>query len=276
MTAFLSKLTNSVEPYLGREALAWLPEASADGPDTLGSRALSRLHRRESERQRNLERIVELASEEMQEDVADDVVAADWLALFFDLAQNAGTDLPQHLWARLLAVQVAIPDAVFKRTLLHLHAMDHWEIEAFAEYCSFAFAFESGWRFVFDETITRPQMWGYVRGNDYTQHFITIGLLASEMATLAAGPSKGLRLRYYENEYELKGMIQPAQGEKSRETAVIGYRRFTVTGQQLTKAIRAKTYYGYARNVVQALAREHDVLLQALDDSPSAAMPSAD
>jgi hypothetical protein len=265
MTEFLSKLTASVETYMGRDALSWLAEEAGEGTDALGTRALARLHRREIEHQRNLERIVELASEELQEDVSSDAVAADWLALYFDLAQDVEQDPAQRLWARLLALQVAVPDAVYKRTLVHLHRMEQWEVEAFAEYCSFAFAFESGWRFVFDEALTRQEIWGYVRGNDYTQHFINIGLLAPELAPLAAAQSKGLLIRYYEKQYELMGQ-PPASTDDPQEPAQVGYRRFTVAGQQLTKAIRAKTYYGYARNVIKALECERRVEFRPVED----------
>lgn len=269
MTAFLSKLTASVETYLGRESLPWLAESSGEEADAIGSRALSRLHRREVERQRNLERIVELASEELQEEVSDDAVAADWLAVYFDLAQDVGHETVQVLWARLLALQIALPDAVYKRTLVHLHRMEQWEVEAFAEYCSFAFAFESGWRFVFDETLTRQEIWGYVRGNDYTQHFINIGLLTPELTLLAAASSKGLRIRYYEKEYELAGP-PAAASDQPAEPAQVGYRRFTVAGQQLTKAIRAKTYYGYARNVIKALESERRIEFRPVEDDGGA------
>lgn len=275
MTAFLSKLTSSVEPHLGRDALPWLAESAGDGADDLGTRALARLHRRELERQRNLERIVELASEELQEEVSDEAVAPDWLSLYFSLAQDVEQEPTQRLWARLLALQVAVPDAVYKRTLVHLHRMEHWEVEAFSEYCSFAFAFESGWRFVFDEAVTRQEIWGYVRGNDYTQHFISIGLLVPELTQLTAAQSKGLLIRYYEKQYELKGPLPPASPDEPQAPGQVGYRRFSVAGQQLTKAIRVKTYYGYARNVIKALETERRIDFRLVEDDVGGASPGA-
>jgi hypothetical protein len=266
MTVFLKKLTSSLGPLVGGESLAWL-EQHSDGEKLLEARVATRLNLREARRQKNLEAIFALAAEELQEEVSDDPVFEDWLALYVDLAGDVADATAQQVWARLLALQIAVPDAVFKRTLLHLHSMDLWELNAFAEFCSFAFAFESGWRFVFEENITRPETWGYTRGNDYTQHFINTGLLSPEVSRLRMGLSKGgMRIRYYEKEYGLAPDSTESTSGLAFPDAEFGYRRFTVTGQQLTKALRAQTYYGYARNVISRLATEHKVEFQWLDE----------
>lgn len=253
MTDFQTKLTAAIAALVGPESL---PSTTADRPAP-EQRARQRIARRALERQANLERIVEMALTETPAEFNEETLAPDWLTLFFDYAQDVGNETAQLLWARVLAAYAANPDRVFKRTLVELHAMDQWEIDAFNEYCSFAFALESGWRFMVEETLTRQEIWGYVRGNDYTQHFIDIGLLSPEMSVIRSKSSRGIHIRYFEKEYELAGPHASEDGTSTDPS--FGYRKFTPTGQQLARATRPKTYYGYARNLIKALNEERGI-----------------
>jgi hypothetical protein len=254
MTDFLAKLTASIEPLIGADSLP--SEAAAPRPP-LEERARLRVDRREILRQQNIERIVELAVAEMPVEVCEGQVPNDWLIQFFDVAQDVCDDRAQPIWARLLALGIADPDAIFRRTLTHLKNMDQWELEAFVEYCGFSFLLESGWRFIFEDEFTRQQIWGYVRGNDYTQHFINIGLLSPETALIRPTSSKGLRIRYFDQEYELASSSN-AEAAHTQD-ACIGYRKFTPVGQQIGMAIRSRAFYGYARNIIKALGSERHI-----------------
>lgn len=267
MTTFLHKLTNSIESLIGPESLPG-SESAAVGP-SLEERAQLRVNRHEIQRQQNIERIVELAAAELPGEVSEGAVSRDWLIQFFDFAQDVSEASAQQFWARILATYIANPDAIFKRTLVQLRSLDQWELEAFIEYCSFSFALESGWRFMFEESLTRQEIWGYVQGNDYTQHFINIGLLSAETAVMRPAAAKGLRIRYFEKEYELAEPAK-ADGENAQTPDPrFGYRKFTPTGQQLAKAVHAKTYYGYARNLIKALDSERKVQFNLIEAAAS-------
>ncbi|QXP84240.1 DUF2806 domain-containing protein [Methylococcus sp. Mc7] len=226
-----------------------------------GSRALARTAHREAKRQRNIERILELALAGPTETESELPLRPDWMDLFFRLAQDVGEAEAQAFWARVLAKETSAPGFYSRRSLVALSQMDEWELAGFSEYCAFVFAFESGWRFLFDESLTRQEMWSYVRGNDLTQHFIGIGLLAPEPGVLS-GSSRGLRVNYFDRVYEIAAT-------EAENPGAVGYRKFSPTGQQLAAAVRVKPFNGYARNLIKRVREECGVALEAVEVQPS-------
>jgi hypothetical protein len=242
----------------------------------LDARAVARADKLAGLRHQNLERILRLAQQATPPAEINKAVAHSdgWLAQFLNFAQDVADESAQQFWADILAHYLANPDSVFKRSLFQLHQMDLWELEAFIEYCAFSFSLESGWRFMFEETLTRQELWGYVQGNDYTQHFINIGLLSGDISTLNARSARGMRIRYAEKEYALQSSVptqtdaaaaEQGNGVVTTPTASFGYRKFTPAGQQLAHAVRAKNFYGYARNLIKALDTERGVVFQLIE-----------
>jgi hypothetical protein len=238
----------------------------------LESRAATRANTLAGLRQQNLERILGLAQQAAAPAEINKAVphSDGWLVQYLNFAQDVTDETAQQFWADILVNYLADPDSVFKRSLFQLHQMDLWELEAFTEYCAFSFRLESGWRFMFEEALTRQELWGYVQGNDYTQHFINIGLLSGDISTLNARSARGMRIRYMEKEYELQRPVavqtDAAQIDGLITTsAAFGYRKFTPAGQQLAHAVRAKTFYGYARNLIKALDSERGVVFQLIE-----------
>lgn len=192
-----------------------------------------------------------------------DVPDRGWLDLFLHLSSFAGSALEQEIWARILVLELAEPRTISRRALQFLHLMDHWELEAFVEYCAFAFSFESGWRFMFEGDLVRREIWSYGREADLSHHWIDVGLLSHETSTLAPHRIAGLPLLYRSKCWEVKlsdvvelGVVDP-----------IRYRKFTALGQQIASALATKTFNGYARNVIKVLQGQHDhVLFTSMED----------
>lgn len=187
---------------------------------------------------------------------------ASWLQVFLKLSGDAASEVEQQVWGHLLAQEIAEPKTVSKRTLQYLHGMDLWEIEAFSEYCAFAFSFESGWRFMFEGELARREIWAYGREVDLTQHWIDVGLLSGESSILALRNAAGLRLTYRAKTWE----VRLNQEAGSEERAPIGYRKFSAIGQQISSAFSLKTFNGYARNLIQALAGQGQAVFSPLPD----------
>jgi hypothetical protein len=105
-----------------------------------------RLHR-EARRQINLERIMLGAAADAlpDDEVSQDPVDDDWIARFFNAAQEVTNDDLQKVWSRLLAREVAKPGCVSLRTLEVLRNLSPQEARLFDE-----------WRVHFCET--PPQM----------------------------------------------------------------------------------------------------------------------
>jgi len=187
---------------------------------------------------------------------------AGWIQAFLRLSGDATSEMEREIWGRLLALEIAEPRTVSRRTLQFLHAMDLWEVEAFTEYCAFAFSFESGWRFMFEGEAARREIWSYGREIDLTQHWVDVGLLSGEPSTLTLRNAKGLRVLYRSKSWEVR-----SDEACSPEGAFpIRYRKFSTIGQQISSALSFKIFNGYARNLIQALEQEGQVVFSLIPD----------
>ena len=219
----------------------------------LDDRAAERGFQVERQRQENLESIFRLAAQCPVEDGAKPGTPdGGWLGLFIEGAQDAVQELEQGIWARWLAVEIASPGTISRRSLAFLRTLNAWELESFHEYGAFAFAFESGWRFLFEDERARREIWTYGREIDLTTHWVEIGLLSAEVSTLLTGKSRGLRIVYRQRTWQVTAIDQDATATEPTEWG-LRYRKFTAIGQQLADAMTFKTFNGYARNVIKAL-----------------------
>lgn len=194
-----------------------------------------------------------------------DVPDQGWMEAFLTLAGDASSDLERETWARLLVLELGEPRTVSRRTLHFLHQMDLWELKSFGDYCAFAFAFESGWRFMFEGDHVRREIWSYGRESDLSQHWIEVGLLAREVSTLSLHRLAGLPLVYRSSRWEVKAV----DAESSESCEPIRYRKFTALGQQIAATLVAKTFNGYARNVLKNLQDHHRVIFSSIQPPDS-------
>lgn len=181
-----------------------------------------------------------------------------WLLRFMECAKAASHDLEQTIWARLLCQELHSPGAFARRTLAFLRDMDLWELESFTEYCSFAFNFESGWRFMVEDDLARREMWAYGRETDLTQHWVDLGLLAGDIAHMDLRRLNGLRLGYHDQVWELKSESadQPAKVPEQKRRQ-LSYRKFTTLGQQIASVLEPRLRSLFARNVIQSFNGTH-------------------
>ena len=219
----------------------------------LDDRAAERGVQVERQRQENLECIFRRAAQCPVEDGAKPGAPdSGWLGLFIEGARDAEGELEQGIWARWLAAEIASPGTISRRSLAFLRTLNAWELESFHEYGAFAFAFESGWRFLFEDERARREIWTYGREIDLTAHWVAIGLLSAEVSTLIGGKSRGLRIVYRNRSWQVTAIDQDAAAIEPTTSGLV-YRKFTAIGQQLADAMTFKTFNGYARNVIKAL-----------------------
>ncbi len=132
-----NKLIDAVERATGRpwlrrreaqadaEAKVVLAKADAEAKE-IGFRVSERLSYLEARRQRNIEAITAGALREWPADISDEPVKEDWVAQFFNLAQDVGDEQMQGLWARLLAGEVAHPGSYSPMTLSVVRCLHVW------------------------------------------------------------------------------------------------------------------------------------------------------
>jgi hypothetical protein len=98
-------------------------EADTNGQETSivisdGSTAIqSRLFYQEAKRQKNLVQIAQVATDEIPDSVSDEPVDEDWVARFFNHAQDISNEELQEIWGKILAGEVANPNTFSLRTL---------------------------------------------------------------------------------------------------------------------------------------------------------------
>lgn len=194
-------------------------------------------------------RLVGLASDQIKSGMS---VELGWISLFVIGAKEASHEIEREVWAGLLIAQLNELGSVNKRTLNFLSEMEVWELEAFIAYSGFAFHFESGWKFIFDEDFAWRELWSYGREVDLTRHWMDLGLVGSLRAELDASSAKLLRIGYGDQSWEIG---PPLSGAEDR-LAKIKYLKFSALGQQLASAVKGKSYKLYARNLVKNIREQ--------------------
>lgn len=95
-------------------------------------RALRRFVSVETERQRNLERIIQGAQEALPPTVSSKDVDNDWATHFFDCAKDVSNEDIGKVWSRILAGEIANPGATSRRALEALRTMDRDDAQLFS------------------------------------------------------------------------------------------------------------------------------------------------
>ncbi len=86
----------------------------------------------EERRQQNINRIVELASQQLPIEITrTKSVEEDWMTQFFNFSQDVGNEEIQCLWAKVLAGEVAKPGSFSLRTLDTLRLMQQADAQKF-------------------------------------------------------------------------------------------------------------------------------------------------
>lgn len=205
---------------------------------SIEQRTDNRLIIKEESRQENLENIAVQAKLELPEKVSDKKLDDDWVAQFFEHAQDVHDGDMQKLWARILAGEIASPETYSKRTLQFLKTLDKWEAEKFSELCSFVTKDKGGWNIIFDLALSE-KIRSKLGQKDYINHFCNIGLTDGTERVVDPSKITGTEIHYFDQKYIFKG---PAKVEKDPNSKVpfitpfeipIQVKYFTSIGQQL-------------------------------------------
>lgn len=217
---------------------------------SLEQRAKFRLEHREALRQENIERIVLQAAHEMPDKASKDSVDKDWILQFFDHAQDVCDEEMQILWAKILAGEVAEPGTYSKRTLQFLKTIDKFEAEKFTGYCFFAFQFPNGWCFIFEEKVTHELMEEKLGKYALTNHFASIGLLASDSSSGSCDSWDKTKFKYFSQNYEAFSVAEPPPKKVLKRLDLpFSFRIFSQIGQQLFAIAGAEPIDGYPEKV---------------------------
>jgi hypothetical protein len=91
----------------------------------------------ESKKQANMEKVIEKALPQLNENSNPDSVEDDWLAHFFEKSRNTSNEDLQNLWSRILAGEANSPGTYSKRTLSLLAEIDKKDAEIFSKLANY-------------------------------------------------------------------------------------------------------------------------------------------
>jgi hypothetical protein len=211
----------------------------AEGRDRVSEieeRAVKRLRKRESRRQRNIERIGEKSIEMLPppDQVSDTPVREDWTTRFFEECQDISDEQIQRIWARILAGEVARPGSFGPRTLSVVRDLTKEDADLFTVLCRFTWIVpDLGFVPVVHEMgASWTLKFGISIGT--LQHLVTLGLVSFDFPTTYSTVFDVCEIEpsYFGSTHKLKA-------EPSR-VFPIGHVVFSSAGLELTRISGAK------------------------------------
>lgn len=226
--------------------------------DELQHRALQRLLHVETERQKNLDVIIDLATSALPETVHQDPVEKDWITQFFGLAQDVSDPQMQMLWAKILAGEVAEPDSTSRRTLEFLKTISKTEAAMFVALLSVSFTDEHGWRFIVSDRVTYETIVTDFDDVDVGTHLLEIGILATEELGIEVSKLRDLQISYGGTRCQFLGPASPPVTPKLRMPLLenrLGIRRFTAIGQELATVAEMRIHPNFLASLSDSLKK---------------------
>ncbi|MBV8658795.1 MAG: DUF2806 domain-containing protein [Burkholderiales bacterium] len=238
-------------------------------------RAKHRLDFQEVCRQENIESIVSKTANMLSDNVDDKDIEQDWLTQFFAIAQDVSDDGMQTLWAKILSGEIAKPGSYAKRTIDFLRTLEKTEAEGFSMLCSFAFTWEDGWPFLFENNVTRERTYPLA----WMEHFASIGLLAPAESIHQTPNLIGRKIKYFEKGYLICSSITQLVESTSISLAespmgfdgnnyytpqICGARNFSAIGKQLAAIAGGLPKPEYVDDLVKAMSAEWYLSLKEL------------
>lgn len=99
-------------------------------------RIQERLLFNETERQKSIDKVVEIAAEQLknEENISSEPVDKDWAKRFFNIVQDISDEEMQLIWGRILAGETKQPNTYSKRTIDILKNLSKKEAEIFTKF----------------------------------------------------------------------------------------------------------------------------------------------
>ena len=226
----------------------------------INQRAERRLQMQRERQQHNLERIMAQALEYCPESVSAQDVDPDWFQQFCDLILDISNTNMQHLWAKILAGEIATPGKFSLKTLHTLKRMSYKEAMALQQAANLSCRTrqDPSARIYFG-CISRPSLWRLLTGRSravvnlnqfglsYPQilSLMDIGLLHSseiESGTLPAGQ----QLNWQYQQLSMNGTV-------CSKDVVLQYYKYTASGAELLPLLNAQPNQQYVEALKQLL-----------------------
>tara|TARA_B100000700_G_scaffold187246_1_gene206362 strand:- start:122 stop:1000 length:879 start_codon:yes stop_codon:yes gene_type:complete len=232
----------------------------------LAERALKREELKRLRQQHNIESILAQAMQYCPDTKTDGYVDPDWFERFMSLAEDSATASMQQLWAKILAGETLAPGTFSIKSLQTLKQMTQREALAIQKAAALCAQLD------FDHShiillgyYKRPSLFDLLRkGNKEQLNLAKAGLSYPQILTLMDcavlyrkeiesanfRAKQQLKLRFYDTSLTLTA---------KNSDLVLSYYKFTQTGDELRRLLRATLSPTFKQAIEQALQRDFDL-----------------
>jgi hypothetical protein len=217
------------------------------------ARAVERLRKRESRRQRNIESITIKALEALPppDQVAEQPVSEDWTTRFFEECQDISDEQMQQIWARIMAGEVARPGSFSPRTLGIVRDLTKQDATHFANLCRFVWVIPGAGFAAVIHDHERPEIAeadiNFVR----LMHLTSIGLIEfnNVIGFKIKTPLRQITVSYCGRIHQLKSV------DDKERIFDLGQVLFTAVGRELAKVANASGNEHYRGATLETWAK---------------------
>ena len=276
LTKFMDVVSRGIgtcyEPYgtvrqakADADAILILTKADIEKQELL-YRAAVRLRHTETQRQKNIESVVEVAKQALPSSVSDDPVDQDWINHFFDGVKDVSSEDLQELWGRILAGEVTSPGRFTRRLVEFLKTIERNEAEMLTALFSVCFTDADDWNFYFETEATNASLREAIGDGDVLRHFVDIGILSGGFDMMNLSDTTGFKIQYSGHSYIMEGPPKPLDSIDAHSPLeqFISIRRLSAIGQQLALVATAKKDPDLVSKISDELSSEFEVSIRPL------------
>lgn len=215
-------------------------------------RIQERLLFNETERQKSIDNVVEIAAEQLknEDNISQEPVDKDWSKRFFNIVQDISDEEMQSLWGRILAGETKQPNSYSKRTLELLKNLSKNEAEIFTKFAEL--------KVVAANCVIWNNDNGTFLKNEFNITFndrllmTELGLISSKNNLEFSFPPTKTHKSTNVLEYGNKGIV--LHREENTPKQGIQVLVFTKTGIELSKLIEPKANLNYIKQICGSFA----------------------
>lgn len=219
-------------------------------------RIQERLLFKETERQKSIDNVVEIAAEQLKNDndISDEPVDKDWSKRFFNIVQDVSDEEMQALWGRILAGETKQPNSYSKRTLELLKNLSKDEAEIFTKFAELKIVSGNN-SFVYnnDDGDFLNKKFGITFSDRLLLN--ELGLIASENNLEFSYPATNQNKNTTVMNYGNKGIVL-YRNENTPQQA-IQVLVFTKSGIELSKLIEQNSNLDYIEKICSSFVNEN-------------------
>lgn len=213
------------------DALLILTNAEIQKNELL-QRTVVRLIRTETQRQENIDSIVDLAIKHLPEKVSNVNPDKDWVNNFFEECKDVSDEELQEIWGKILSKEISSPGQTSRRALSILKMLSRVEAEHFYKISCLAFISSEGDAFIPLEDESEQIISQCGISFDECKELDTLGLIHTG-PLLAISFTNDFEFQYFDKKFKI---VLPTEVGKRAITSYV----LTKPGKELLKSIDAK------------------------------------